>query len=43
MINGKSFFIVSAILMLNICITTINTFGAEPEEKTEEADEVVGR
>lgn len=35
-INGKSFLIVFVILMLNICFTTINTFGAEPEEKTKE-------
>jgi hypothetical protein len=39
-IKGKSLLIVSAILMLNICFTTINTFGSEPEEKTKEADEV---
>ena len=40
-IKGKSFLMVFAILMLNICFTTINTFGAEPEEKTKEADEVI--
>jgi hypothetical protein len=37
----KSFFIVSTIFMLNICLTTINTFGAESEEKAKEADEVI--
>ena len=39
-IKGKSLLLISAILMLNICFATINTFGSEPEEKTKEADEV---
>ncbi len=36
--NSKAFFIVSAILLLNICLNTINIFGTESEEK---ADEVI--
>ena len=36
MINGKSFFIIFAILILNVCITTLSIFGAEPEEVTKD-------
>lgn len=36
MINGKSFFIVFAILILNVCVTSTSIFGAEPEEVAKE-------
>ena len=36
-IKEKSLLIVSAVLMLNICFSATNTFGNEPEAKTEEA------
>ena len=34
MLNWKSLLIVSAILMLNICFSTISTFGTESEAVT---------
>ncbi|MCP4254327.1 MAG: hypothetical protein GY775_13150 [Candidatus Scalindua sp.] len=36
-IKGNSLLIVFAVLMLNVCFSAVNTFGNEPEAKTEEA------